>query len=220
MQNLGFAFSLTPLIRLGLEDKGDVKGNLLKHLHLYNSHPYMSGPILGSVAFMEMATRGVDSTDIRAFIHNTMGPLAALGDSVFWGSLRPCVSFLGVAVALSGNWLAPLFVICLYNPLHFWFRTQGFIKGFQLGKGIIDYLASLNLQRLARILRWLSVVLIAYLAFRVSLSILIHSFSMEAPAGFIFFLPLFLIGWVTLRRQFSPLWWLYLALGLFIGVSI
>ena len=53
MQNLGFIYALIPFIRLLSNDQRRMQGVLSRHLQLFNSHPYMTGPILGSVLQIE-----------------------------------------------------------------------------------------------------------------------------------------------------------------------
>ena len=46
-----------------------------------------------------------------------MGPLAGLGDSFFWGTLRLIATGVGTSLALQGNVLGPiLFLLILTSP--------------------------------------------------------------------------------------------------------
>ena len=37
-----------------------------------------------------------------------MGPLAGVGDPIFWGTVRPVLAALGAGIAMSGSLLGPL----------------------------------------------------------------------------------------------------------------
>ena len=53
MQNLGFAMSMIPLVRQWQKQHKDVKEILLRHLQMFNTHPYFSAPIIGSILRLE-----------------------------------------------------------------------------------------------------------------------------------------------------------------------
>ena len=58
MQNLGFCFSVLPVLKQ-LHSAPEEKNDFLKrHLQLFNTHPYLSGAIIGSVVKEEMRTGG------------------------------------------------------------------------------------------------------------------------------------------------------------------
>lgn len=49
-----------------------------------------------------------------------MGPLAGVGDPVFWFTMRPILGALGASLALSGNILGPiLFILGILGPILF-----------------------------------------------------------------------------------------------------
>ena len=45
-----------------------------------------------------------------------MGPLAGVGDPVFWFTLRPMLGALGASLALGGNILGPDHLLCCLEP--------------------------------------------------------------------------------------------------------
>ena len=42
-----------------------------------------------------------------------MGPLAGVGDPIFWGTLRPICAALGASLAMGGSLLGPIFILCI-----------------------------------------------------------------------------------------------------------
>ena len=167
MQNLGFAFSLVPLFR-HLQRNGHHVGTLLaRHLQMFNTHPYFSGPIIGTVVKMEeMAASGRNGhpDDTAVLKGALMGPYAALGDSFFWGSLRPFSAIIGVTMAVNGSPMAPMAFLLLFNPPHIWIRWKGFIEGYRRGRLGVEFIRDLHLLEAARKIRWASLVVLGILA--------------------------------------------------------
>lgn len=166
MQNLGFAFSMIPMIEG--EDKSSTRVSefLLRHLQLFNTHPYFSASILGSVARAEEELRpGQDGAQIVQLKNTLMAPYAAIGDAFFWGSWRPFVAIVAVTLSLLGFSWAPVVFLVLYNPLHLWIRWQGFRDGYRLGNRGVQFVQALNLPALNPWIRWSSVAVLALLTF-------------------------------------------------------
>ncbi len=167
MQNLGFAFSLVPLIRQVERSGRDVAALLTKHLQMFNTHPYFSGPILGSVVMIEEAAAGDNGSradDAAVLKQSLMGPYAALGDSFFWGSLRPFSAIAGVTMAIAGMSLAPVAFFFLYNPSHLWVRYGGFVEGYRRGRQSVEFVRGLDLLTTAKRIRWAAVIVLGVLA--------------------------------------------------------
>jgi mannose/fructose/N-acetylgalactosamine-specific phosphotransferase system component IID len=87
MQNLGFVMSIIPLVRQWQKQQKDIEKILLRHMQMFNTHPYFSAPIIGSIVRLETdyADSGV-LTDTVAVKQSLMGPYAAIGDIFFLGS--------------------------------------------------------------------------------------------------------------------------------------
>ncbi|MDO8723232.1 MAG: PTS system mannose/fructose/sorbose family transporter subunit IID [Syntrophales bacterium] len=159
MQNMGFAFSMLPLARRLGRDRERIAALLIRHLQLFNTHPYLSGPIIGSVVRMEESDieTGNDDTAATADFKNAlMGPYAALGDSFFWGALKPFSSVFSVFAGLQQSLLAPLVFLLLYNPAHLWIRIKGFVEGYRYGREGINFIKRQDLPQLTGRIRWFS----------------------------------------------------------------
>lgn len=64
-----------------------------------------------------------------------MGPLAGLGDSFFWGTLRLIATGVGTSLAMQGNILGPILFILIFNIPHILFRYLATGWGYRLGTG-------------------------------------------------------------------------------------
>ena len=221
MQNIGFAFSLIPLIRKMGVDKQRTAGILTRHISLFNSHPYLTGPIIGSVARLEEESCEVDDCPEAINLKKTlMAPYAALGVPFFWGALRPLFIIAGIITALEGSLLAPLFFLLLYNCVHVWVRLKGFIEGYRDGKGAFEFLRGIEMPQKTRMIKWVSLVLLALLA---AIILAIPSFSILGISR-ILAVPLALISMLfccfIIKKGVSPLVILYGTFFVFIIIAI
>lgn len=111
MQNLGWAYAMIPAIKKLYTKKEDQAAALERHLEFFNTHPYVASPILGvTLALEEERANGaeIDDTAIQGVKIGMMGPLAGIGDPVFWFTVRPILGALGASLALSGNIMGPI----------------------------------------------------------------------------------------------------------------
>ena len=139
MQNLGWAYSLIPAIKKLYTTKEDQSAALERHLEFFNTHPYVAAPIMGvTLALEEERANGVEIDDaaIQGVKIGMMGPLAGIGDPVFWFTVRPILGALGASLAASGNLVGPLLFFFGWNAIRmaFLWYTQEF--GYKAGSEI------------------------------------------------------------------------------------
>ncbi|MDY5435702.1 PTS system mannose/fructose/sorbose family transporter subunit IID [Peptostreptococcus porci] len=139
MQNGGWAFSIIPAIKKLYPNKEDQVAALQRHLEFYNTHPYVSSPVMGvTLALEEERANGVPVEDaaIQGVKIGMMGPLAGVGDPVFWFTARPILGALGASLALGGSIAGPLLFFFVWNIMRFGFMwyTQEF--GYKVGTTI------------------------------------------------------------------------------------
>lgn len=146
-QSLGFLYAITPVIKKLYPNKEDRAAAMKRHMEMYNSHPWMINPILGAtIALEEKNANGEDTaTAINSIKVGLMGPFAGIGDSLFWGTLRPILAGLGAALALQGNVLGPIIFLLLWNVVNFGFRAYGLKYGYEKGVSILRDLRSNNI---------------------------------------------------------------------------
>lgn len=139
MQNGGWAFSMIPAIKKLYSNKEDQIAALKRHLEFYNTHPYVSAPVMGvTLALEEGRANGepIDDVAIQGVKVGMMGPLAGVGDPVFWFTIRPILGALGASIALGGSALGPILFFVLWNVIRlvFLWYTQEF--GYKAGASI------------------------------------------------------------------------------------
>ncbi len=139
MQNGGWCYSIIPAIKKLYSNKEDQISALKRHMEFYNTHPYVSAPVMGvTLALEEERANGaqVDDAAIQGVKVGMMGPLAGVGDPVFWYTVRPILGALGASMAMSGNIIGPLLFFVAWNVIRmaFLWYTQEF--GYKVGTEI------------------------------------------------------------------------------------
>ena len=153
MQNLGWAYSLIPAIKKLYTTKEDRAAALERHLEFFNTHPYVAAPIMGvTLALEEEKANGaeIDDTAIKGVKIGMMGPLAGIGDPVFWFTVRPILGALGASLASAGNIVGPLIFFFGWNIIRmaFLWYTQEF--GYKAGSEITKDLSGGLLQKITK----------------------------------------------------------------------
>ena len=153
MQNGGWAFAMIPAIKRLYKTKEERSAALKRHLEFFNTHPYVASPILGvTLALEEERSNGteVDDITIQGVKVGMMGPLAGIGDPVFWFTVRPILGALGASLAINGNVLGPIIFFVAWNLIRmaFTWYTQEF--GYKVGSSITDDLSGGLLQDITR----------------------------------------------------------------------
>ena len=135
MQNLGFAMAIIPLIKEWNLTQKDAGRLLTRHLQMFNTHPYFAASIAGSVIHLEeeqIKGKGANPSADAVTVKQTLtGPYSAIGDTFFWGTLRPFAAIVSCVLAYMGYAIAPLAFLLLYTPAHIWVRLKGFLEGYR-----------------------------------------------------------------------------------------
>lgn len=162
MQNLGFTYAIIPLFRERKLSPRDQEEMLIRHLRMFNTNPYLSAPLIGSIVRMEEdRPAGENASAIEMVKQSLMGPYAAIGDTFFWGSLRPCAGIIAASLAWMGWIFAPLAFMLIYTPAQVWVRLEGFIEGYRQGKQGIEFIRKIDLPGISARVRWLSLIALA-----------------------------------------------------------
>jgi len=141
MQNGGWAYALIPAIKRLYKTKEDRAAALKRHLEFFNTHPYVASPVIGvTLALEEDRANGlpIDDITIQGVKVGMMGPLAGVGDPVFWFTVRPILGALAGALAMAGNILGPIIFFLAWNIIRmsFMWYTQEF--GYKAGSRITE----------------------------------------------------------------------------------
>ncbi|WP_298641787.1 PTS mannose transporter subunit IID [uncultured Cardiobacterium sp.] len=152
MQALGYCFGIVPAIRrLYPEGSQERKDAIKRHLEFYNTQPFMTAPILGvNLAMEEQRANGapIDDAAINGIKVGLMGPLAGVGDPIFWGTARPVFAALGAGIAQSGSLLGPILFFVLFNAVRLFVRYWGIQYGYRKGLEVVSDMGGGALQKI------------------------------------------------------------------------
>ena len=114
MGNVGFCFSMYPVLKKLYPDKKDLAAAMKRHLTLYQTSHYLATFQMGITAAMEEENAqdaDFDTDSIGAVKTALMGPIAGIGDSLFWGTIKVIATGIGCSLALQGNILGLYFLM-------------------------------------------------------------------------------------------------------------
>ncbi len=213
----GVAFVLLPVLRKIYPVPEERAQALSRHLEYFNTHPYMASFVLGAVIRMEEEKQQLPKPkqkqkeeEISALKVGMMGPIAAMGDNLFWATIRPYCGLIAVTLVLSHAfqvkgqyWIIPLLFLAVYNVAHLGLRLMGFIQGYQHSDQVVLTLRKFGFQEAIRGLRLASILLLGVLIVFVNVS------DLEREVGLFFLKIIFfsaIVGLFTfaLHRKISP----------------
>ena len=138
----GVSYTMQPFIdRFYQNREADRKAAMVRHRSYFNTNVAMFPFIMGITASMEKENAEKDDFNpesINAIKTSLIGPLAGIGDSVFWGVLRVIAAGIGVSLAQANNFMAPLIFLLLFNLPVQLVRWQGAKLGYTLGASYIS----------------------------------------------------------------------------------
>ena len=142
MQAIGFCVSLIPALKkLYKDDPEEYKRSLKRHLEFFNTQPFLATPIMGIIAAMEeKKANGADISEgtLSGVKVVLIGPLAGVGDPIFWGTLRPVLAALGAGIALTGSIIGPLIFFVAFNVIRLLTNWYGVMYGYDKGTELVD----------------------------------------------------------------------------------
>lgn len=139
--NLGFGFAMIPVIEKLYKDKPEEKtAALQRHLEFFNTTPQVVTLILGISSAMEeqnASSEDFDTSSINSVKAGLMGPLAGIGDSLIWGTLRIIATGIGTSLAIQGNVMGPILFLLIFNIPHVIIRYICMMGGYKFGAGFL-----------------------------------------------------------------------------------
>ncbi len=140
-QNMGYCFSMLPAIRKLYEKKEDQIQAAKRHMEYFNTTPYVSTAILGISTAMEeenAKSREYDTSSINHVKTALMGPLAGIGDTMLWGTLRVVATGIGGYLALKGSLMGAVLFWLIFNIPAYLIRYLCLKKGYALKTDFLD----------------------------------------------------------------------------------
>lgn len=145
MQNLGYAYALEPVLDSLYQDDEAKTVRKQEHLEFFNTQPYVANLVIGvNMALEEGVARGDERTTrlVTSMKLGMMGPLAGVGDSIFWGTVRPLLASIGATLALRGSIMGPILFFVSFNAIRLGVRWSLLSYGYKLGLRIVQIIAT------------------------------------------------------------------------------
>lgn len=165
-QGIGWAFALEPALRRLLPDPATRRERLAEHTAYFNTQPTLASLALGAVAALEQrraAGEPVDAATVSRVKTALGSSLAALGDRVFWFTLRPFAACFGVALVAGGERWGAVALWLTYNVFHLGVRAFGVSWGYRLGPAVLGEALRRRFEELARVVGTLGCAMIGVL---------------------------------------------------------
>lgn len=110
--SLGYAWAMTPVLKkLYGDNHAELSDGYKRHLEFFNCATSTAPMVLGISCAMEEQNANVqnfDTISISSVKSALMGPLAGIGDSLFWGTLRVIAVGVAAPLAIKGSILGPI----------------------------------------------------------------------------------------------------------------
>lgn len=138
MAGHGVLFTVAPYLEeFYKDDPEERKAAFERHSTYYNTNPY-TGAIVWALIYILERKRSLDRNSVSAeAIQNMkialMGPLAAIGDTLFQGSIGVIIAAMVMGMAQEGNFMAPFLYLAifllLFAGLKWVFLRITYVKG-------------------------------------------------------------------------------------------
>jgi len=191
MQGLGFFYVLSRWLEKNISE--NLRDGLRRHLGFFNTHPFMAPYLVGVVARLEEdghPLAGISAKDAL------MSPMGAIGDSFFWGSLRPLFIVIGLGIALTSPWLGIAFTLVGFNIFSIYVRWDLLGKGYENAENPLDFISDRHFRGAAH---GGQIILIPALGFLLGLAVFGFASPVFGIAAFITALTAFSLGLGTFR---------------------
>ena len=136
MQAGGFTVAQLPFLKkIYKNDKKAISDAMSDNLEFINTHPNLVGFMMGLLISLE--ENNEDRSIIKGLKVALFGPLAGIGDAIFWFTLLPIVAGISASFAMEGSVLGPIIFFTVYLIV-FILRIAWTHLGYNLGVKAID----------------------------------------------------------------------------------
>ena len=136
MQAGGFTVAQLPFLKkIYKNDKKAISDAMSDNLEFINTHPNLVGFLMGLLISLE--ENNEDRSIIKGLKVALFGPLAGIGDAIFWFTLLPIVAGISASFAMGGSVLGPIIFFTVYLIV-FILRIAWTHLGYNLGVKAID----------------------------------------------------------------------------------
>ena len=113
MQAMGFTESMLPAFKKMYGDsKEDISEFMTYNMEFVNTEPHMATFMMGLILSME--EKGEDRKVIEGIRNGLFGPLAGVGDTIFWFTVLPISAAICCSLAQDGSVLGPILYMVIW----------------------------------------------------------------------------------------------------------
>ncbi len=139
----GFTYAMLPALKkIYKDDKEKRVEAYTRHMSEYfNVTPYVGGLPLGVVLAMEEQNAQDPYFDVSAITGiktALIGPLSAIGDTIFHATLRVIATAAVISMASEGNILGPILFLLIFNIPQLIVRWWSLKSGYSMGTKLLD----------------------------------------------------------------------------------
>jgi galactosamine PTS system EIID component len=136
MQAGGFLVAQLPFLKkIYKDDKEGLSASMKDNLEFINTHPNFVGFLMGLLISLE--EKKEDRSLIKGLKVALFGPLAGIGDALFWFTLLPIVAGICGSLAMAGSIAGPILFFAVYLTI-FILRIVWTHLGYNVGVKAID----------------------------------------------------------------------------------
>ncbi|MEG0959436.1 MAG: PTS system mannose/fructose/sorbose family transporter subunit IID [Erysipelotrichaceae bacterium] len=135
-QHLAYCYMMIPILKRVYTDKEEMAAALTRHMEFMACTPHIVTLLIGITGAMEEENSRnpeFNETSISAVKTSLMGPMAGIGDSIFWGTLLTIAIGIGVSFAQQGSIVGPIAFLLIINVPGFLSRYFCLKIGFEYG---------------------------------------------------------------------------------------
>lgn len=141
LMGLAFCYAMIPTLQKLYTTKESLQEALKRHLQFFNTQAIWGGGfILGATIALEEENANLPPEERSYEVVTTtkvglMGPLAGIGDSLDWGTIRPMLLALAIPWAEQGSWVGGAMPITIFMIISIIYGQYFMRKSYSLGRG-------------------------------------------------------------------------------------
>ncbi|MCI0451402.1 MAG: PTS system mannose/fructose/sorbose family transporter subunit IID [Candidatus Latescibacteria bacterium] len=196
MQNIGVMHALDAVAP---KVSRDPIGLLARHADHFNTNPNAAPIVVGGILRIEEGGSAGAPASIERFKQAACSALAAMGDVMVVGGLKPLALTLAVVSAIYSFFAGLVAIVVLYNVALLAGRAWGLSFGYARGWGVVDAFTGPRVQRVVMIAR-----VLAALAGGVLIAVLARAAFTEGIAHLALLAVATALAWLAIRRGWNP----------------
>jgi PTS system mannose-specific IID component len=144
MQSIGLLHALEAVAPKVSDEPGDL---LSRHTEYFNTNPHAAPLVVGGILRIEEEGSKSGPASVSRFKHTSASALAAVGDVLFVGALKPLALTLAVVSAIYSFFAGLALAFVLYNAAVLVARYRGLAFGYARGWGVVEAFTGPRVQR-------------------------------------------------------------------------